>query len=75
MNEKPMAVHEVVNLTGITARTLHYYDEMNQLKEVVRIMKRTEEQLDAKQILSVIEKYSLALELLDAYDHQNMKRP
>ena len=38
-------------------------------------MKRTEEQLDAKQILSVIEKYSLALDLLDAYDHQNMKRP
>ena len=39
------------------------------------MMKRTEEQLDAKQILSVIEKYSLALELLDEYDHQNMKRP
>ena len=38
-------------------------------------MKRTEEQLDAKQILSVIEKYNLALDLLDAYDHQNMKRP
>lgn len=50
-------------------------NRMNQLKEVVRIMKRTEEKLDAKQILSVIEKYSLALELLDAYDHQNMKRP
>ena len=50
-------------------------NRMNQLKEVVRIMKRTEEQLDAKQILAVIEKYSLALELLDAYDHQNMKRP
>jgi len=50
-------------------------NRMNQLKEVVRIMKRTEEQLDAKQILSVIEKYSVALELLDAYDHQNMKRP
>lgn len=31
-------------------------NHMNQLKEVVRIMKRTEEQLDA-------------------YDHQNMKRP
>ncbi|GAA6292227.1 hypothetical protein F220043C3_06610 [Enterocloster asparagiformis] len=41
----------------------------------MRIIKRTEEQLDAKQILSVIEKYSLALELLDVYDHQNMKRP
>ena len=25
MNKKPMTVHEVVNLTGITARTLHYY--------------------------------------------------
>ena len=50
-------------------------NRMNQLKEVVRIMKRSEEQLDAKQILSVIEKYSLALDLLDAYDHQNMKRP
>lgn len=50
-------------------------NRMNQLKEVVRIMKRTEEQLEAKQILSVIEKYSLALDLLDAYDHQNMKRP
>lgn len=50
-------------------------NRMNQLKEVMRIMKRTEEQLDAKQILSVIEKYNLALDLLDAYDHQNMKRP
>ncbi len=28
MNEKPLTVHEVVNLTGITARTLHYYDEI-----------------------------------------------
>lgn len=50
-------------------------NRMNQLSEVVRIMKRTENQLDAKQVLSVIEKYSIALELLDAYDHQNMVRP
>lgn len=49
-------------------------NRMNQLSEVVRIMKRTENQLDAKQVLSVIEKYSVALELLDAYDHQNMVR-
>ena len=27
-----MTVHEVVNLTGITARTLHYYDEIGLLK-------------------------------------------
>lgn len=38
-------------------------------------MKRTENSLDSKQVLSVIEKYSEALELLDSYDHQNMKRP
>ena len=38
-------------------------------------MKRTEESLDSKQVLSVIEKYSSALDLLDSYDHQNMTRP
>lgn len=32
MSKKPMTVHEVVNLTGITARTLHYYDEIGLLK-------------------------------------------
>lgn len=47
----------------------------DQLSEVVRIMKRTENQLDAKQVLSVIEKYNVALDMLDAYDHQNMIRP
>ena len=50
-------------------------NRMKQLGEVIRIMKRTENSLDAKQVLSVIEKYSLALELLDDYDHQTMKRP
>lgn len=38
-------------------------------------MKRTEESLDSRQVLSVIEKYNTALDLLDSYDHQNMKRP
>ena len=46
-----------------------------QLGEVIRIMKRTENELDGKQILSVIERYNHALDLLDAYDHQTMKRP
>lgn len=40
-----------------------------------RIMKRTENVLDSKQVLSVIEQYSSALDLLDSYDHQNMTRP
>lgn len=51
------------------------YNRMNQLNEVVRIMKRVENSLDTKQVLSVIERYSNALDLLDAYDHQNMSRP
>lgn len=47
-------------------------NRINQLGEVIRIMKRTENVLDSKQVLSVIEKYSTALELLDSYDHQRM---
>lgn len=50
-------------------------NRIKQLGEVIRIMKRTEESLDSKQVLSVIEKYNTALDLLDAYDHQNMVRP
>ena len=46
-----------------------------QLGEVIQIMKRTQNSLDSKQVLSVIERYSTALDLLDAYDHQNMSRP
>ena len=50
-------------------------NRIKQLGEVIRIMKRTENELDSKQVLSVIEKYSTALDLLDSYDHQNMTRP
>jgi prophage maintenance system killer protein len=53
-----------INITRVT-----------QLGEVIRIMKRTENSLDSKQVLSVIEKYSTALSLLDSYDHQNLTRP
>ncbi len=51
------------------------HNRMNQLNEVIRVMKRAENNLDTKQVLSVVEKYSQALDLLDAYDHQNMSRP
>ena len=51
------------------------HNRMRQLGEVIRIMKRTEDELDAKQVLSVIEQYTTALDLLDCYDHQNMQRP
>ena len=48
---------------------------LQQLGEVIRIMKRTQNELDARQVLSVIENYNTALTLLDDYDHQCMKRP
>ena len=35
-------------------------------------MKRTQDSLDSRQVLSVIEHYSTALNLLDAYDHQSL---
>ena len=46
-----------------------------QLGEVVQIMKRTQNELDSRQVLEVIQKYSKALDLLDSYDHQTMERP
>lgn len=51
------------------------HNRMNQLNKVIRVMKRVENSLDTKQVLTVVERYSRALELLDAYDHQNMNRP
>lgn len=38
------------------------HSRINQLGEVIQIMKRVENQLDAKQVLSVIERYNIALE-------------
>ncbi len=51
------------------------HNRINELGEVIRIMKRVENRLDAKQVLSVIERYNTALDLLDEYDHQTMKKP
>ena len=50
-------------------------NRISQLGEVIQIMKRVENQLDARQVLTVIERYNLALDLLDEYDHQTMKKP
>lgn len=51
------------------------HNRIKELGEVIRIMKRTQNTLDARQVLSVIERYNTALDLLDDYDHQTMKRP
>ena len=40
------------------------HKRMNQLNEVIRVMKRVENSLDSKQVLAVVERYSQALDLL-----------
>lgn len=47
----------------------------DQLNEVVRMIRRTQNELDSRQLLAVIEKYSEVLELLDFYEHQNRMPP
>lgn len=51
------------------------HNRIMELGKVIRIMKRTQKSLDAQQVLAVIERYSTALDLLDDYDHQTMRRP
>jgi len=48
---------------------------LKELGQIVRILKRAEKQLDARQVLSVVERYTAALDLLDAYDHQRVAKP
>ena len=48
---------------------------LEELKQTLQIIRRTENQLDTNQILSVIEQYTAALDLLDDYDHLNVKKP
>ena len=50
-------------------------DRLDQLGQIVQIMQRAENQLDARQVLSVVERFSTALDLLDDYDHQTMAKP
>ena len=45
------------------------------LCEVANIMRRAGDQLDVEQVLSVIEQYTVALDMLDDYDHQTLQRP
>ena len=50
-------------------------NRISQLGEVIRILKRTDNQIDSKQVLEVIERYTIALNLLDDYDHQRIQKP
>ena len=48
---------------------------LEELRQTLQIIRRTENQLDTNQILSVIEQYTYALDLLDDYDHLSVKKP
>ena len=50
-------------------------NRLNQLDKIVEIMQRTDNLLESKQVLDVIERYTKALNLLDDYDHQNILKP
>lgn len=46
-----------------------------QLGQIVQVMERVPESLEAKDILSVVKAYTSALNLLDDYDHQCIAKP
>ena len=48
---------------------------LEELRQTLQIIRRTENLLDTNQILSVIEQYTAALDLLDDYDHLTVKKP
>lgn len=50
-------------------------NRLQQLGEAIKILKRTTNQLDAQQMLAVVEQYTIALNLLDNYDHQCIGKP
>ena len=48
---------------------------LEELRQTLQIIRRAENQLDSSQILSVIEQYTGALDLLDDYDHLRVQKP
>lgn len=50
-------------------------NRLKQLGEVIKVLKRTTDQIDAQQMLAVVEQYTIALDLLDDYDHQCINKP
>lgn len=48
---------------------------LEELKQTLQILRRNEVELESSQILSVVEQYTKALDLLDDYDHLCVKKP
>ena len=50
-------------------------NRLRQHGQTVELMKRVSGSLDAEQVLDVVKTYSMALDLLDGYDHQSIDKP
>lgn len=48
---------------------------LEQLGQVARVMSRISNDLEATQVLDIVQSYTKALDLLDDYDHQVLKQP
>ena len=48
---------------------------LKQLGQVARIMTRIPDSLGTRQVLDIVQSYTLALDLLDDYDHQRLSTP
>ena len=48
---------------------------LKELGKVIQMLRRNEDALDVHQVLTVIERYHIALDMLDDYDHGRLKRP
>lgn len=48
---------------------------LEQLGKVASIMARISESLETRQVLDIVQSYTLALDLLDDYDHQSISMP
>ena len=48
---------------------------LEQLGQVARIMARIPDSLETRQVLDIVQSYTMALDLLDDYDHQRLSAP
>lgn len=48
---------------------------LGQLGQVTRVMARISDSLETRQVLDIVQSYTVALDLLDDYDHQRLSAP
>jgi len=59
----------------ISSAAKGYHSFTDQIRRAMNIMRRSSDKLDVAQVLSVIEQYSVALDMLDDYDHECLEKP